>query len=142
MLKQVLIKAIVPDPNNAAEYTVYLFDEQSNILLPINIESDSAKALTMAEHAIPCARPHIHDTTRRLISSMGASITSAVIYYSKEDIYYAHVRLKLGQMELDVDARVTDAVALAIRFDSDIFVEQEVLDREAIKVTKEIVEKA
>ncbi|MDQ7780381.1 MAG: bifunctional nuclease family protein [Planctomycetota bacterium] len=72
-------------------------------------------------------RPMTHDLLENVLKNMGAKLTEIVVTQLKDDTFYAKLVLSLDGKQVEVDARPSDAIALAIHMKSPIYVEEEVL---------------
>lgn len=107
-------------------------------LLPIWIGPFEADAITIQLQGQTAARPLTHDLLKSVIGALGATISHVVVNDLDEGTFYARVVLLRDGEELEVDARPSDAVALAVRVQAPIFVEESVLDRAAISPSPDI----
>ncbi len=125
---QVRVQGLVMDPYNQA-YVLLLRDEESGEVLPIWVGRAEANAITMALEDITPPRPMTHDLLQSVIGTLGAKALSVVINDLNENTFYAKVHLLRGDGEVTVDSRPSDAVALALRADCPVFVDQKVLQK-------------
>ena len=125
---QVKVQGLVMDPYNQA-YVLLLRDEESSEVLPIWVGRAEANAITMALEDITPPRPMTHDLLHSVIDTLGAKALSVVINDLHENTFYAKVHLLRGDGEVTVDSRPSDAVALALRADCPVFVDQKVLQK-------------
>lgn len=122
------------------DHTIYLFNTEKKILLSIKINQNSVNDLLLARETAPEPRPHIHNTAKRLINVLNGKVDRIIISGYSNEIYYSYIRIKQGGKSFDIDARPTDAFAIAIRTKAPIYVEQNVIDMVGVKVTAEMVE--
>jgi hypothetical protein len=78
------------------------------------------------------ALPLTHDLALKIVDELGGKVDRIIVSELKNDVFYASVILKVGDREIVVDARPSDAVALAVRADCPIFVENEVMDKAGV----------
>jgi len=123
-----------------SDHTIYLFNKEKKILLPIKINQNSVDALLLARETTPEPRPHIHNTAKRLINVLNGKVDRIIISGYNNEIYYSYIRIKQGKKSFDIDARPTDAFAIAIRTKAPIYVEQDIIDMVGVKVTAEMLE--
>ena len=81
---------------------------------------------------IKMARPMTHDLLKNLLVELGGSVNSIEITELKENTYYASIYLNIGGRELAIDSRPSDAIALALRTKSPIYVAKAVLEASSI----------
>ncbi|GAH70494.1 unnamed protein product, partial [marine sediment metagenome] len=94
---------------------VILKDETEKKWLPIWVGHYEAKMISLALEKVKPVRPLPHDLIKNILDSLGVVVTRVVICNIKDNTYFASVRLKINQTEKEVDARPSDAIALALR---------------------------
>jgi bifunctional DNase/RNase len=82
-------------------------------------------------------RPLSHDLLHSVIGALGATLNSIVINDLKSDTFYAKIILNVDGGQMEVDSRPSDALALAVRAEVPIYVEEAVLDKAGILLDKE-----
>jgi RNA polymerase sigma factor (sigma-70 family) len=107
---------------------VVLRDQRAGRILPMWIGPWEADAIEMALQGQQTARPMTHDLALRLLESLGAQVQRVVMTKLAESTFYAEVTLVQGQQQRQVDARPSDALALAARVDAPIYAAQSLLD--------------
>ncbi|HLI53079.1 MAG TPA: bifunctional nuclease family protein [Acidimicrobiales bacterium] len=105
--------------------------------LPIYIGPAEAQAIAFAQQGVETPRPMTHDLMRDILEELGARVECIVITELRERTFYAEIRMILGNQRHTVSARPSDAVALAVRVDSPIYAEEELLDAEGILLPEE-----
>ncbi|MEJ2054959.1 MAG: DUF151 domain-containing protein [Calditrichaceae bacterium] len=99
-------------------------------------------SIALALEDLKPPRPITHDLTVNLLDSVGVTIESVIISELKENTYYAIIRLQKDLETMEIDARPSDAIALAVRLGTNIFVNETVMDQAAyIPDEKEAEEK-
>jgi hypothetical protein len=96
-------------------------------LLPIWIGPFEANAILMEMEGKTPPRPLTHDLTRKIIFSLGATVERIVINDLRDSTFYAEIFLKNKNFNTKIDSRPSDAIAIAMRTESPIFVEDHVL---------------
>ena len=96
-----------------------------------------AYAIAVELQGTTSPRPLTHDLLKNVISDLGARIVSIVISDLIDDIFYARIVLDIAGRHVEVDARPSDAIALAVRAKTPIFVEESVLDRAGVALETE-----
>ena len=110
---------------------IILKEKEGNRTLPIVIGEYEAQSIALALEDLKPPRPITHDLTVNLLDSVGVSIESVIISELKENTYYAIIRLQKDMETMEIDARPSDAIALAVRLGTDIFVNETVMDQAA-----------
>lgn len=100
---------------------VILRDEGAKLFLPIWIGSYEATAIAMEMEGVKSSRPMTHDLMASMIIELKNMVDSVTIQDLVDGTYYATIRLSDGKMNHDLDARPSDAIALALRTKSSIF---------------------
>ncbi len=111
---------------------VILKDMDNKINLPIWIGLLEATAMATELEGIKMARPMTHDLLKNILGEMGCAVESIEITELKENTYYALVYLNVAGRELVIDSRPSDAIALALRTKSPIYVAKAVLEASSI----------
>ena len=104
----------------------------SDRTLPIFIGAPEATAIAFAIQGVAPPRPMTHDLLRDIVETLGASLERVVITELRSATYYAELHLKRTDGVLTVSSRPSDAVALAVRTSSPLFVSDELMDSEGI----------
>ncbi len=139
MLVEVKIGALIMDPNTNTPIVV-LKGIDSNTILPIWVGAYEANAIALEIEKIVPQRPMTHDLLRNFIIETGYRLERITITELRENTFYALIELIDKQENLiSLDARPSDAIALAVRLDCAIFVEQKVLDISASTVKTDSV---
>jgi bifunctional DNase/RNase len=98
-------------------------------VLPIWVGIFEANAIAMQLENVVSPRPMTHDLLKNMIEGLEATLAKVVITELKENTFFALIHLERGQQQLEIDARPSDAMALALRAGAPILVEQGVLER-------------
>ncbi len=139
MLVEVKIGALIMDPNTNTPIVV-LKGIDSDTILPIWVGAYEANAIALEIEKIVPQRPMTHDLLRNFIVETGYHLKRITITELRDNTFYALIELIDNQENLiSLDARPSDAIALAVRLDCAIFVEQNVLDVSASSVKTESV---
>ena len=120
---------------------VVLKDDENRRALPIWIGSAEASAIIRKIENIPVARPMTHDLICTIIDEMGYEVTKIEIHDVEKETYFASIFLNKDEDEKVIDARPSDAIAVAIRTKADIFVTPNVIAEGTISTDKEKDEK-
>ncbi len=114
-----------------ADQIIILKEKQGSRVMPILIGYYEAQSIHLALNDIQIQRPLTHDLAVRIIKSLSATMERIVINDLRESTFYALIHFTTPQGPVDVDSRPSDAIALAVRMDTPIFVEPEVLEQVA-----------
>ena len=115
---------------------VVLREVDSQRYLPIWIGAPEADAITLRLQGIQVDRPLTHDLLFNTIRTLGAVVEYVVVTELRNDIFYAEIVLEWNEEEVRIDSRPSDALALAVRAEVPIYVEEEVME-EAGRVPEE-----
>lgn len=96
------------------------------------IAHSEAYAIAIELQGTSSPRPQTHDLLKNVIHDLGAKIESVVISDLIEDIFYARIVLDVAGRHVEIDSRPSDAIALAVRAKTPIFVEESVLERAGV----------
>jgi hypothetical protein len=128
MSVEMKIKGLMIDPVTKMPIIV-LKDAEGNSVLPIWVGIFEANAIAMQLENVVSPRPMTHDLLKSVIDGLQASVTRVVITDLKNNTFFALIHLNRGGEDQTVDARPSDAMALALRAGAPIFVQQHVLDK-------------
>jgi len=107
---------------------ILLRDRGGQRVLPIWVGASEANAIALQIENITTPRPMTHDLLRNVIHDLKAEIRKVVVSDLKDNTFYALIHLEVNGEPLAVDARPSDAIALALRARAPIFVEDRVID--------------
>ena len=116
---------------------VILREKDTGRYLPIWIGPAEADAITIKLQGVISPRPLTHDLMESIISKLGARVKSVIVNDLQNDTFYARLILDVKGDALELDSRPSDAMAIAIRTDAPIYVEEVVLDRAGILIDNE-----
>lgn len=116
---------------------VILKEKEAERYLPIWIGQAEAEAIAIRLQDVNVARPLTHDLLRSVIDSLGASVTSVIVNDMTNDTFYARIMLDKDGRPLEIDARPSDAIALAVRAGVPIYANESVLDRYGVQISED-----
>jgi uncharacterized protein len=133
------IRGLIVDPSTNMP-VVLLKDPDSEALLPIWVGLYEANAIAIEVEKAQMARPMTHDLLKNLVHGLNAQVQRIVVTELKDDTFYAVIWMEQNGETVALDARPSDALALALRADCPIFVDEDVL--RAAKVLPNPIEQA
>lgn len=126
------ILGLSTSPSSGGAYALILNEVEGNRRLPIIIGTFEAQAIALELEHIKPPRPMTHDLLKNVIQSFESKLKQIYINDLSEGTFYAQIIYDRDGDQFEQDARPSDAIALAIRFDSPIFVAESVLDEAGI----------
>ncbi|GIV50946.1 MAG: hypothetical protein KatS3mg038_1467 [Candidatus Kapaibacterium sp.] len=111
-------------------YALILKETSGERRLPIVIGAPEAQAIAAEMEGIRPTRPMTHDLLKNIIEQAGGTVSEVCIVELRESIFYAQITIE--GLDLQVDARPSDAIALALRFDAPIYVMDSVLEEAGV----------
>lgn len=123
---EVRIRGWMMDPATNMPIVV-LKDVASETIMPIWVGIFEANAIVSEMDKVAAPRPMTHDLIRNLVHHMNGELEKVVISELKDDTFYAQLWLRQGEEPVVIDARPSDAIALALRADCPIFVTEQVM---------------
>jgi bifunctional DNase/RNase len=120
------IKTLMLDPNSQSPIVV-LETITDKKLLPIWIAAPEARAIALELEHVTMPRPLTHDLVRSIIQGLGATLQRVTITDLRNNTYFAVLLLRLKSQDLQIDARPSDAIAVALRMKAPIYVSTHVL---------------
>jgi len=127
MLIEMSIKGLMVDPVTNLPIVI-LKDKQGERVLPIWVGIFEANAIALQIENVATPRPMTHDLLRNVIHDLHAAVQKIVVCDLQENTFYALIYLAIGGGTVSIDARPSDAIALALRTRAPIFVEDTVID--------------
>lgn len=117
---------------------IILRDEEEKRSLPIWVGIFEANAIALELEKIATPRPMTHDLIKNILESLEAKVAKIMVNDLRENTFFAEIHLKVGESEITVDSRPSDAIALALRVGAPIFVEEEVVRKaKSVEVAKD-----
>ncbi|MCZ6527721.1 MAG: bifunctional nuclease family protein [Candidatus Dadabacteria bacterium] len=128
MFLQMKVSGIALDPFTNTPIVI-LKDSTNERTLPIWIGFMEASSIAMELEKTPRIRPITHDLVKNLIEKLGFHVSRIEVTDLRDDTFYACMHIKKDNEEYILDARPSDAIAIALRTDSPIFVNEGVLEK-------------
>ncbi len=122
------VAALSSSPSPGGAYALILKEVYGNRKLPIVIGQFEAQAIALELQGEKPSRPLTHDLIKTIIENLGATVEEIVITELRDSTYYAKIVLEQSSLTNEVDARPSDAIAIALRTQSPIFVSERVFD--------------
>lgn len=134
------IKGLMIDPITNMPIVI-LREKEGSKILPIWVGIFEANAIALQIENIQTPRPMTHDLLKNILIDMRASVSKIVVNQLKENTFYALIFIEQNGEMMRIDARPSDAIALALRTESPIFVEDEVIaNAKSSDIAKESVD--
>lgn len=136
------LKAIIPTDTSDGGYTVYIFNSERKIIIPIITNRWACESILLAKDKIEMPRPHIHNTFMRTLLATGTDFKGISIYKYLDDVFYAYLILESAGEIYEIDTRVTDAISLALLYGKPLIVQVEVYTVAGILIDKDLIQKS
>lgn len=127
MLIEMSIKGLTVDPVTNMPIVI-LRDEHDQRILPIWVGVFEANAIALQIENVHTPRPMTHDLLRNVIHDLQATVDRVVVTDVKDNTFFAYIHLDTPAGKVSIDARPSDAIALALRARAPIWVEESVID--------------
>jgi bifunctional DNase/RNase len=124
----------------SSERAILLKELEQERQLPIFIHATEAEAIAAELEGYRPPRPLTHDLLNNCVSSLGGELEYILINDLRENIFYAVLHVVQGERTIDIDARPSDSIALAVRAHAPIYVAEEVMDVAGVYPSVEIEE--
>lgn len=131
------ILGLTSNHSQSGSFTLVLGEMEGRRRLPIVIGMFEAQAIAIEIEKIIPNRPMTHDLFKSFSSSFNYSIEQILISDMQEGVFYAKIICKNASKIVEIDARPSDAIAIAVRFDAPIFCVPKVMSEAAIEVSEE-----
>ena len=117
---------------------VILKDLESDRYLPIWIGPCEAESITIELQGVAVARPLTHDLLKTVVVNLGGKVSHIIVNDLRNDTFYARILLSVNGRQMEIDARPSDAIALAVRARVPIYVAEAVMDAASIVPEEDI----
>lgn len=125
------ILGLSPSPSSPGAYALILKETDGERRLPIIIGQFEAQAIALELEGIKPPRPLTHDLVKNVIDSLGNILSDVLINELRDGTFYARLNVEGNSTNHEIDARPSDAIAIAIRFGVPIFVAEAVMEEAA-----------
>ena len=137
MFVEMKVRGLALDPVSNMPIII-LRDEDDKRSLPIWVGIFEANAIALELEKIPTPRPMTHDLIKNILETIEARLLKIVVTDLRENTFFAELHLQVGEGEVTVDSRPSDAIALALRAAAPIFVNEDVVRKaKSLEVTKD-----
>jgi uncharacterized protein len=128
--KQLIVMGLSASPTSNNAYALIMKEVDGNRRLPIIIGAFEAQAIALEMEGVIPPRPLTHDLLKSMIDSFGSELSEVYINELKEGTF--HAKLVFDREAFEIDARPSDAIALAVRCSAPIFVREDILEETGI----------
>jgi bifunctional DNase/RNase len=118
---------------------VLLKEVNADRYLPIWVGPCEAEAINIKLQQVEFARPLTHDLLKNVIEALGGQVERIVVTALREDTFYARIFIAVGDGEVEIDSRPSDAMALAVRVPVPLYVADEVMAEAAITPERDLI---
>lgn len=115
-------------------YALVLTEEQGERRIPIIIGGFEAQAIAIQLEGLKPPRPLTHDLFLNFAMSFGVNLVEVNVYRLEEGVFYSKLICNNGGKDIEIDARTSDAIALALRFKCPIYTSEEILQKSGIVI--------
>jgi uncharacterized protein len=122
------IKGLMLDPSSNVPIVI-LKEADSQLFLPIWIGVFEANAIALRIEGVEPPRPMTHDLLRSMLEQLGARVEKIVISDLRDNTFFALIHLRREESSITIDARPSDAIALALRTNAPIYVLRTVMEK-------------
>lgn len=136
MIIQMRIASLLIDPNTGLPIVV-LVEKNGRRTVPIVIGMAEAEAIALALQQAAVSRPRTHDLMRSILTTLGGFFERMVIQDLRDSTFFATLYVRQSGRLLEIDSRPSDAMALACRTETPIFIEETVLERARMRLPED-----
>ncbi len=109
------------------QVVLFLADEKEERAVPMAVGRDQGVAIYLGKERAQTPRPMTHDLVVEILKALGAGVDRVTVTEVRQETYYAEIALRSGKSVQPIDARPSDAIALAVRLDAPIFAAPDLL---------------
>lgn len=131
------ILGLSTSPATGGAYAILLKEIEGVRRLPIIIGAFEAQAIALEIEGIKPPRPLTHDLLKQLVDNLGASVIEIIVNELKDNTFFAKIVLEVSGLTNEIDARPSDAIALAVRTYAPIYVSESVMESAAFVPSEE-----
>ena len=131
------ILGLSSSPSTGGAYAILLKELEGHRRLPIIIGAFEAQAIALEMEGIKPPRPLTHDLLKQITDNLGAIVNEVIIDELRENTFYAKIIMEVSGLTQEIDARPSDAIALAVRAEAPIYVAATVMDAAAFIPSEE-----
>lgn len=125
---QLKIVGLVYNQSVAGTYGLVLAETEGNRRFSVMIGETEAQSIALKMNHKKSPRPLTHDLILNMLTVFSSSLEKVVIYNMVDDVFYSELYIRKDDSTLVVDARTSDAIAIAVRSDSPIFIREQILN--------------
>jgi len=135
-MKKILleIEDINPSGSSSGAYALILIDRQSGRKLPIIVGNQEAQAIAVELEKMTPSRPLTHDLFKTLCVRFEIDVVEVLIYKLNEGVFFSKIITVQDGKQVEIDARTSDAAAIAVRFNCPIYCDSDIMDEAGIHV--------
>ncbi|MDD3079224.1 MAG: bifunctional nuclease family protein [Paludibacter sp.] len=122
------ITGLVYNQTVVGTYGLVLSEENGNRRFSVMIGEPEAQSIALKLNNKKSPRPLTHDLIHNLLAAFNSKLEKVVIYNMVNDVFYSELHIRKGEETMILDARTSDAVALAVRSDSPIYINSDIMD--------------
>ena len=115
-------------------YALVLTEENGDRRIPIIVGGFEAQSIAIQLEGLHPPRPLTHDLFLNFAQSFSIRLLEVIIYKLEEGVFYSKLTCDNGKKKIDIDARTSDAIALALRFRCPIFTTEDIMNRSGIVI--------
>lgn len=130
MLRKVNIAGMTMDPSSNTPIIILKADEDEHAI-PIWIGLLEATSIASALQNLQFERPMTHDLFKNFLGMMHINVSRVEVCDLRDNTYFARIHFSAGERDFDMDARPSDAIAIALRTDAPIYVDDKVIEKSA-----------
>lgn len=135
------ITGLVYNQTIVGTYGLVLSEVDGNRRFSVMIGEPEAQSIAMKLNNKKSPRPLTHDLINNILNVLGTKLEKILIYNMLSDVFYSELHIRRGKEKIIIDARTSDAVALAVRSDAPIYISSEILKIVGTEVETSIPEK-
>ncbi|MGQ7870561.1 bifunctional nuclease domain-containing protein [Sunxiuqinia sp. sy24] len=135
--KKLNILGLSVSQTQSGAYALVLAEENGDRRIPIIIGPVEAQAIAIQLEGLRPPRPLTHDLFKNLAFAFDINVSEVIIYKLEEGIFYSELVCVMGEEEIRIDSRTSDAVALALRFKCPIYTNEDILNKAGIVMDNE-----
>ena len=123
-------------------FVMLLKEKGANRVIPVVIGFTEAKAIIMLMNKVRARRPSTYELLQSIIEKLNATVDKVIIYHFDAGVFFSRIYLKKDKEEIVLDSRTSDAIAIALLFNSFIYIEKNIFEKLAYATTTKKTDKS
>lgn len=133
------MKAILPYCDSKKYFTVYMYNSQKSLVVPVILDVLSCEKIIQAKINEPFARPSMYCVSKDILGHLKCQLVRVLVYDYADEVFFTRLELSHKGSSLETEIRFSDGLAMAIKFGVSVCMKAGVVDRVGLHLTKDML---